>query len=130
MKIQKFDRNNLNEMKDDLKQALEPFEKKWGVVAQMTKTRYADLQTHITLRLTIGESDDAVRRQTFERFGPALGVPVDWYGERIRLDKGIFIISELIPSRPKNCIGLTRIIDDRHFVCSPEAIRRGAKFYP
>lgn len=58
--------------------------------------------------------------EEYALYAEALGLPADGFGKIILL-KGIpYRISGVNPSRPKNCVKITRLRDGKGFICPPE----------
>ena len=115
----KFDKNNLNEIRKDFKEAVKTLENKYGVVVNMGNISYSELE--FTSKITVisaEKNSEENEKAEFEKYCCLYGLTKDDYGVVINC-KGIqYKVIGFNASRPKYCIKAKAVDNGKIFFFS------------
>lgn len=78
----------------------------------------------VSATITISEADfDDIAKSEFERLAPIVGAEPEWFGEVVQMRNSRFKVTEILPGRSKNCVGITNIRTGKKYVISPQMLR-------
>lgn len=98
MKISKFDKTNLKEVRDLINDALQAVLTKHGLTANIGSISYSDADFTCKLTVSCGSSDDAERRE-FEKYAPLFNLKANEYGSIFTVDGKSY---ELVALKPRS----------------------------
>jgi hypothetical protein len=122
-------KETLQRLRPEINAALAAVGAKFGLNISAGSARFDDLQATFKLHVTQASMEGRQQvldqaKDEFERLARMHGMRADWFGKRITIQGVAFTVSGLNPSRPKNCVKITRARDGKGFICSPEVLVR------
>ncbi len=100
MKITKFDKSNLEQVRAVINAALKTAMADLGLSSSIAKITYGERDFHCKLTVVCGSETDAARRE-FEKFAPLMGIDVDAFGKVFMVNGQMFEAVGIKPRSPK-----------------------------
>lgn len=95
-----FTKKDFDLFRDDIKQAVETVEKKYGVEIKFGNIKYDNVSFTLETTVFNGSADDA-KKIDFERRCELYGLSKDDFGKEITIDSKVYIISGIEAKRRK-----------------------------
>jgi hypothetical protein len=116
-----------NLISDAINEALADVADQFGLNFKIDEVKSDFVSVSGKFRLVVGldEGGNVVDKdkESFENKARSLGIPLDWYLKEYSANGWEYRITDLLPSRPKNCVQSTRR-DGKVFIAPPSYIHR------